>query len=161
MSRKKLAVPWIMFGITAIACIVLVIFIAVQDKETGKQASIQNAEEGNSSPNFQDYSNHFARKGYYMRSDTGTSFILDEENDMGLISLNTEDHTMFSELKNGDVIIVASDSGVEDSLPCSTGAYQCMRIEKGMGDREFLSEYQEELEELAELGYTFEENWRR
>ena len=96
-----------------------------------------------------------------MRSDTGTSFILDEENDMGLISLNTEDHTMFSELKNGDVIIVASDSGVEDSLPCSTGAYQCMRIEKGMGDREFLSEYQEELEELAELGYTFEENWRR
>ena len=161
MSRKKLAVPWIMFGITAIACIVLVIFIAVQDKETGKQASIQNAEEG-SSPNFQDYSDHCTTKGYYMRTDSGCPFIFIEgENSGEFIKLVTEDESMFSELMNGDVIMLAMDEGIAASFPSSTGAYKCILIEKGTGDRGFLSKDQEELEELAEYGYTFEENWRK
>jgi hypothetical protein len=159
MGRKKLAVPWILFGITAIAFVILVLVIAVRDGNASKQQlSIQNAD-GDSSPNFQDYSKYYARKGYYMRDDGGVSFILEESGE-GLITLGTEDEMMFSELKNGDVIIVASDSGVDDSLPPATGAYQCMRIEKGTGDRSFLSGCQEELEELAEMGYTFEDYWR-
>lgn len=160
MDSKKLAVPWMLFSITAIACIVLILFIVVRDENTSEQQlSTQNAEE-KSSPNFQDYSKYYARKGYYMREDGGFSFILEESGE-GFLRLNTEDDMIFSELKNGDVVIVASDSGVEDSFPAVTGAYQCVRIEINKGDREFLSEAQEELEELAELGYTFEDNWRR
>ena len=159
MSRKKLAVPWILFGITAIACIVLVIFIAVQDKKADKQASIQKTEEG-SSPNFQDYSDYHIVKGYYMRTDSGIPFFLEENSD-GLIKLLTEDESMFSELMNGDVIMLAMDETITASFPGSVGAYKCILIERGTGDRDFLSKGQEELEELAEYGYTFEENWRR
>ena len=159
MSRKKLAVPWILFGITAIACIVLVIFIAVQGKETGKQASSQNAEE-NSSPNFQDYSDYHIVKGYYMRTDGGIPFFLEEDSDR-LVKLLTEDELMFSELMNGDVIMLAMDEVILTSFPGRTGAYKCICIEKSTGDRKFLSERQEELEKLAELGYTFEDYWRR
>ena len=155
MSRKKLAVPWILFGITAIACIVLVIFIAVQDK----QASIPKAEE-DSSPNFQDYSDYHIVKGYYMRTDGGIPFFLEEDSDR-LVKLLTEDELMFSELMNGDVIILAMDEVVLASFPGRTGAYKCICIEKSTGDRKFLSERQEELEKLAELGYTFEDYWRR
>ena len=160
MSRKKLAVPWILFGITAIACIVLVIFIAVQDKEAGKQASIQNAEE-DSSPNFQDYSDYGGLdKGYYMRTDGGDSFFMGE-NSGGFTMLVTEDESMFSELMNGDVIMLAMDEVILTSFPGRTGAYKCICIEKSTGDRKFLSECQEELEELAKYGYTFEDCWRR
>ena len=73
MGRKKLAVPWILFGITAIAFVILVLVIAVRDGNASKQQlSIQNAD-GDSSPNFQDYSKYYARKGYYMRDDGGVS----------------------------------------------------------------------------------------
>ena len=161
MSRKKLAVPWILFGITAIASVILVLVIAVRDGNASKQQlSIQNAD-GESSPNFQDYSKYYARKGYYMRDDDGSSFIVLGENGKdGLFMLHTEDKTMFSELMNGDVIIIATDEEATASFPGVTGAYQCMRIEKGTGDRSFLSGCQEELEELAEMGYTFEDYWR-
>ena len=135
------------------------IFIAVQDKETGKQASSQNAEE-NSSQNFRDYSDYHIVKGDYMRTDGGGSFILQEDSD-SLVKLLTEDELMFSELMNGDVIMLAMDEGIAASFPSSTGAYKCILIEKGTGDRGFLSKDQEELEELAEYGYTFEDCWRR
>ena len=42
MSRKKLAVPWILFGITAIVCIALTVIIVVQDKEPSEQPASQN-----------------------------------------------------------------------------------------------------------------------
>ena len=160
MNRKKLAVPWILFGITAIACIVLVIFIAVQDKKADKQASIQNAEE-DSSPNFQDYSDYGGLdKGYYMRTDGGDSFFMGE-NSGGFTMLVTEDESMFSELMNGDVVMVAVDEVMNTAFPGTIGAYKCILIERGTGDRGFLSKGQEELEELAEYGYTFEDYWRR
>ena len=135
------------------------IFIAVQDKETGKQASSQNAEE-NSSQNFRDYSDYHIVKGDYMRTDGGGSFILQEDSD-SLVKLLTEDELMFSELMNGDVIMLAMDEVILTSFPGRTGAYKCICIEKSTGDRKFLSECQEELEELAEYGYTFEDCWRR
>lgn len=161
MSRKKLAVPWILFGIAAIVCIVLVVLIVVRDKEVGEQTVSQNIEEG-SSPNFQDYSDYDnIDRGYYMREDGGDSFIvLGENGGSGLCMLHTEDEMMFSELMNGDIIIVATDEVAIATFPGETGAYQCMRIEKGTGDRSFLSGCQEELEELAEMGYTFEDYWR-
>ena len=97
-----------------------------------------------------------------MRADSGSSFIvLGENGEGGLVMLHTEDETMFSELMNGDVIIAATDKDMDASFPGVTGVYQCVRIEINRGDREFLFEAQEELEELAELGYTFEDNWRR
>ncbi len=161
MSRKKLSVPWILFGITGIVCIALAIFIVLQEKEAGEQPAGQNATE-DSSPNFQDYSDYDnIDRGYYMRDDNGSSFIvLGENGEGGLVMLHTEDEMMFSELMNGDVIIVATDEEMLLSFPGVTGAYQCMRIEKGTGDRSFLSGCQEELEELAEMGYTFEDYWR-
>ena len=162
MSRKKLSVPWILFGFTGIVCIALAIFIVLQDKEAGEQPVGQNATE-DSSPNFQDYSDYDnIDRGYYMRDDNGSSFIvLGENGEGGLVMLHKEDETMFSELMNGDVIIAATDKDMDASFPGVTGVYQCGRIEINRGDREFLSEAQEELEELAELGYTFEDNWRR
>ena len=57
MSRKKLAVPWILFGITAIVCIALAVVIVARDKEADEQPASQNATE-NSSPSFQDYSDY-------------------------------------------------------------------------------------------------------
>ena len=160
MSRKKLAVPWILFGITAIVCIALAVVLVVRDKEAGEQPASQNVTEGGS-PNFQDYSDYGSiDRGYYMRDDDGSSFIVLGENGKdGLFMLHTEDKTMFSELMNGDVIIIATDEEAAASFPGVTGAYQCMRIEKGAGDRSFLSGCQEELEELAEMGYTFEDYW--
>ena len=162
MNRTKLAVPWILFGITVIVCIALAVVIVIRDKEAGEQPIGQNAGE-NSNPNFQDYSDYDdISRGYYVRADSGSSFIvLGENGEGGLVMLHTEDETMFSELMNGDVIIAATDKDMDASFPGVTGVYQCVRIEINRGDREFLSEAQEELEELAELGYTFEDNWRR
>ncbi len=95
-----------------------------------------------------------------MRTDGGGSFILQEDSD-SLVKLLTEDELMFSELMNGDVIMLAMDEVILTSFPGRTGAYKCICIEKSTGDRKFLSECQEELEELAEYGYTFEDCWRR
>ena len=162
MSRKKLAVPWMLFSITAIVCIALTVIIVVQDKEPGEQPANQNTTE-NSSPNFQDYSDYGSiSRGYYMRADSGASFIFlegDSEND--LTGLHTKDDMMFSELMNGDVIIFATDEVMDASYPPTMWVYKCVRIDKGTKDRKSLPEIQEAIKgQEEEFGYTFEDNWR-
>ena len=162
MSGKKLAVPWILLGIMVIVCIALAVFIVIRDKETGEQPVSQNVTE-DSSPNFQDYSDYGSiSRGYYMRADSGASFIFlegDSEND--LTGLHTKDDMMFSELMNGDVIIFATDEVMDASYPPTMWVYKCVRIEKGTKDRKSLPEIQEAIKEQEEeFGYTFEDNWR-
>lgn len=162
MNRKRLAVPWMLFGIVTIACIFLAIVIMVQDKEAGEQPASQNAME-DSSPNFQDYSGYGSTsRGYYMRDDAGSSFILLEGNgENDLTRLDTEDETMFSELMNSDVIIFATDEAMDASYPPVMWVYKCVRIEKGTKDRKSLPEIQEAIKgQEEEFGYTFEDYWR-
>ena len=162
MNRKRLAIPWILSGITVIVCSALAVVIVVRDRDAGKQPASQNTRE-TSSRNFQDFSDYEGFcKGYYMRADSGVPFFLNVENsENSLFNLDTEDDTMFSELMNGDFIMLASDNEIPASDPSVLWVYKCVRVEKGTKARKSLPEIQEAIKEQEErFGYTFENYWR-
>ena len=162
MNRKRLAIPWILSGITVIVCSALAVVIVVRDRDAGKQPASQNTRE-TSSPNFQDFSDYEGFcKGYYMRADSGVPFFLNVENsENSLFNLDTEDDIMFSGLMNGDFIMLATDNEIPASDPSVLWVYKCVRVEKSTEDRKSLPEIQEAIKEQEErFGYTFENYWR-
>ena len=151
MNRKRLAIPWILSGITVIVCSALAVVIVVRDRDAGKQPASQNTRE-TSSPNFQDFSDYEGFcKGYYMRADSGVPFFLNVENsENSLFNLDTEDDIMFSGLMNGDFIMLATDNEIPASDPSVLWVYKCVRVEKSTEDRKSLPEIQEAINNFSE-----------
>ena len=86
-----------------------------------------------------------------MRADSGVPFFLNVENsENSLINLDTEDDTMFSELMNGDFIMLASDNEIPASDPSVLWVYKCVRVEKSTEDRKSLPEIQEAINNFSE-----------
>lgn len=161
MDKRKAVIFFALIGIVDLICIALAFQMVEDNKNFTENANLDSSEDGNA--DYLDFSGHYVRTGYYLREDGGVPFILDKDEEDCPILLHTMDNNnMFLELMSGDLIMIASDEGQDDSFPPSTGAYACVLLKKGTEDTKFLPEIQKALSgEIEELGWTFKNNWRK
>ena len=158
MDKKKSVIMWVLLSIAVVLCFVLAMYIVMEDKNPAGDAGLNASKDSNAVS--LDFSGHYARTGYLLKEDSGMPFLLEEGGCDYVIRLDTLDQHMFSELKSGDFIMIATDEGMDDVDPPSIPTYACVLLKKGTESKKSLPAIQKAIEEAEEYNWTFEKYWR-
>ncbi|MBE5961297.1 MAG: DUF3221 domain-containing protein [Lachnospiraceae bacterium] len=71
--------------------------------------------------------------GYYLEMKDGSHFIISEEAGPIVMSNQSDQQTLFDDLKTGDKIEITYDS-IKETYPAGTGVYSCKLLESGTID---------------------------
>ena len=90
----------------------------------------------------------FSLTGHYLKASNGIDLIIDSGNMPIVMSNQTKNENLFSNLKSGDQIRIKIDA-IAETYPGEAGVYACEKVEEG--NMEDIP--QEAINELVELGW--------